>query len=106
MTASCCTIVNRAWMNSTYLSADAGTRDQHDLLSVCVLEARPLFLRRLDDRVVAGGVEAEEAPGLLHVRRQRCCDVDGAAARMRHGNPARQKMQPVLHAPRQLPVLL
>ena len=40
------------------------------------------------------------------MRRQRRRDVDGAAARMRHDDPARKKMQTVLHAARQLPVLL
>src|SRR6516164_2433837 len=65
-----------------------------------------LLLRRLDDGVVAVGVEADEIPRLAHVRRQRRRDVDSAAARMRHDDAARQEMQAVLHAARQLPVLL
>ena len=63
------------------------------------------LFRRLDDRVVARGVEAEQIPGLLHVRRQRRRDVDHAAARMRHRDAARQQMQLVLHAAGQFPVL-
>src|SRR6516165_5297420 len=57
-----------------------------------------LFLRRLDDGVVAVNVEADEIPRLAHVRRQRRRDVDRAAARMRHDDAARQEMQAVLHA--------
>jgi hypothetical protein len=41
-----------------------------------------LFLRRVLDRVVALGVEAEQIPRLLHMQRQRRGDVDGAAARV------------------------
>src|SRR5499427_5544981 len=65
-----------------------------------------LLLRRLDDGVVAANVEADEIPRLAHVRRQRRRDVDRAAARMRHDDAARHQMQTVLHAARQLPVLL
>src|SRR5438094_1184991 len=63
-----------------------------------------LIRRRLFDRIVAPRIEAEQIPGLLHMRWQRRGDVDHACARMWHGNAARQKMQPVLHATRQLPV--
>src|SRR5262249_13623116 len=76
----------------------------------CAKRLRPapsaLLLRRLDDGVVAVGVEADQIPRLAHVRRQRRRDVDGSAARMRHDDAARHEMQAVLHAPRQLPVLL
>src|SRR5258708_19285904 len=65
-----------------------------------------LFLRRLDDGVVAVGVEADEIPRLAHVRRQRRRDVDCSAARMRHDDAPRQEMQAVLHAAGALPGLL
>src|SRR3954453_19335103 len=64
-----------------------------------------LFLRRVDDRIVARRLEAEQIPGLLHVRRQRRRYVDRAAARMRQRDTAREQTQPVLHPARQLPVL-
>src|SRR5262249_31990017 len=63
------------------------------------------LFRRLDDRVVAAGVEAPPAPGLLHVRGERRGDVEGAAAGMRDSDAASEQMQLVLHAARQLPVL-
>src|SRR2546430_11354587 len=65
-----------------------------------------LLLRRLDDGVVAVGVKADEIPRLAHVRRQRRCDVDRSAARMRHGDAARHKMQAVLPAAGPLATLL
>ena len=39
-----------------------------------------LILRRLDDRIVAAGVETEQVEALLHVRRQRRGDVERLAA--------------------------
>ena len=87
----------------------AGTHSSFAMLSgfpaFAGTSGEELFLRRFDDRVVARGVEAEQIPRLLHVRRQRRRDVDRAAARMRHHDAARQQMQPVLHAAGQLPVL-
>src|SRR5262245_34600519 len=70
------------------------------------VQRKRLFLRRLDDGVVALNVEADEIPRLPHVRRQRRGHIDRSTARVRHHDAARQQMQAVLHAARQLPVLL
>src|SRR5438552_2001441 len=66
----------------------------------------PSFFRRILDRIEPGGVEPEQIPRLLHMRRQRGADIDQAAARMRDHDPARQQVQPVLDAAGNLPVLL
>src|SRR5215475_15163258 len=64
-----------------------------------------LLLRRVDDRIVALDIEAKQIPALHHVRRQRRRQIDEAAARMRHRDAPRQKVQAVLNAARQGPVL-
>src|SRR5712675_2232797 len=68
--------------------------------------ASKLCFRRVLDRVEPVSLEAEKIPRLQHMRGQRRSHVYHAAARMRNHDPARQKMQPVLQAARQLPVFL
>src|ERR1043166_428678 len=63
------------------------------------------MLGSVNDRIVALGVEAQQVPGLLHVRRQRRGDVDGSTARMRYRDTPGQEMQLVLHAAGKLVVL-
>ena len=67
---------------------------------------RASLLRGLDDRVVTGGIESDQVPRLLHMRRQRRRDVDHAAARMRHHYSSRQQVQSVLYSAGKFPVFL
>ena len=43
---------------------------------------------------------------LRHMRRQWGAHIDRSTARTRHDNAPHQEMQPILHAGRQLPILL
>src|SRR5215831_11151069 len=65
-----------------------------------------LRFRRLDDGIVALGIEADQVPRLPHVRRQRRGDIDHSPARVRHDDATGQEVQAVLHAAGQLPVFL
>src|SRR5882724_12062187 len=67
---------------------------------------KPLFFRRVFDRIEPIGLKAEQVPRLQHMRRERCGAVDEPAARVRYHDPARQQMQPLLQAARQFPVFL